>query len=957
MNFLRFLWLPKEQGHCVLQEIKYSQQKLNIVLRMEGITRNLGLDKYYFILVNRKSKEEIKVCANIQNNTDLLDAQVELNDYIESLAKGIWDAYLQIEVGGKINKFRVKNDVTDAIEFSPFYIKELNKIFIGYSTVKGNLSFKSQESSAYLDVEVINLKENGVLELSGYFLMLPWNTREETEITKKIVMRSENNTWKIPVNNVKRTDVTAFYGQSGGSYDWTGFSVQLDFRKNTYGLENNKSTQIFIEMEYKEEVVLLPVIISPNMVFNNCAIINTLEGIKKVLFSTDRENNQGYILLTREDLQAEVNCIYSEDNQITIVGEVIQQQMVEKFSEEPTSLIIKKRNTEEKYEFEIELDGFNYAHTFNLEDLVSKGLFGKGIWDIYLKVNKHSYRLVTRLDGVANKQKVINIPQQLLSDLEGRAIVIKPYYTLHDEVSILVREYLNVKSIQEVKIEKDAWIVSGKLNIQTPNKIIPVQTNGSMTIKGSYGKRNKIPVIWNLEKNEKTKQEFKFRAILDLSTIQQGEERDKLLTDINFDLIECEFKLNGGIALFTMNIDPSKIILTLEDRLKQIIRIRKFINKWDKSLYRIFNRILPINQKYIIFQSFHGKSYSCNPRAIYEQMLIEKRDMKAIWIVNNIMQEIPGKPIVVKPGSVKYYYYMAKSKYFVNNGNFPDFYEKRKGTVHLQTWHGTPLKKLGFDIDPNSPSYAENTSPALLRRNERWDYLIGPNNYTSKILKRAFNFEKIMLDVGYPRNDIFYNKDIDKKSDEIKKRLNIDPKKKIILYAPTWRDYDFHNGNQHKPYEFKFDLNKFKEKFGEEYVLLLRLHYRDATRIQINGLEEFVYNVSSYNDIQELYLISDMLITDYSSVMFDFANLNRPIIFFTYDLFRYGSQIRGFYVNFQEEAPGPIILNQERLFKTIEDISKVEAKYAERYKKFQDKFCHLEDGRASKRTIEAMIGK
>ncbi|MGQ0512761.1 CDP-glycerol glycerophosphotransferase family protein, partial [Bacillus sp. D-CC] len=73
-----------------------------------------------------------------------------------------------------------------------------------------------------------------------------------------------------------------------------------------------------------------------------------------------------------------------------------------------------------------------------------------------------------------------------------------------------------------------------------------------------------------------------------------------------------------------MNIDPSKIILTLEDRLKQIVRIRKFINKWDKSLYRIFNRFLPINQKYIIFQSFHGKSYSCNPRAIYEQMLITK---------------------------------------------------------------------------------------------------------------------------------------------------------------------------------------------------------------------------------------------------------------------------------------------------------------------------------------------
>ncbi|OOR31536.1 CDP-glycerol glycerophosphotransferase family protein [Bacillus cereus] len=957
MNFMRLLWLPEEQGHCVLQEIKYSQQKLNIVLRIEGITRNPGLDKYYFILVNRTSKEEIKVFANIQNNTDLLDAQIELNEYIESLAKGIWDAYFQIESGEKTNKFRVKNDVTDAIEFPPFYIEELNKIFLAYSTVKGNLSFKSQDSNAYLKVEVIDLKENGILELNGYFLMLPWKTKKETEITKKLVMRSENTTWKIPINNVKRTDVTAFYGQSGGNYDWTGFSVQLDFNKNTYGLENNKSTQIFIEMEYKGESVLLPLAISPNMVFSNCAVINTLEGIKKVLFSTDQESNQGYLLLNREDLQAEVNYIYSEDNQITIVGEVIQKQMVEDFSENPTSLIIQKRNAEEKYEFEIELDGFNYSHTFDLEDLVSKGLFSKGIWDVYLKVHNHSYRLVTRLDGIINKQKVIKIPQQFLSDLEGQAIVVKPYYTLHDEVSILVREYLNVKSIQEVKIEKDEWIVSGRLNIQTPNNMVPIQTSGSMSIKGSYGKRINIPVTWNLEKNEKTRQEFKFKAILDVATILKGEERDRLLADINFDLIKCEFRLNEGKVSFTMNIDPSKIILTLEDRLKQSSKINKFINRWGNSLYQIFNRILPINRKYVIFQSFHGKSYSCNPRAIYEQMLTEKRDMKAIWVINNVMQEIPGKPIVVKPGSIKYYYYMAKSKYFVNNGNFPDFYEKRKGTVHLQTWHGTPLKKLGFDIDPNSPSYAENTSPALLRRNERWDYLIGPNNYTSKILKRAFNFEKNMLDVGYPRNDIFYNADIDKKSTEIKKRLNIDSKKKIILYAPTWRDYDFHNGNQHKPYEFKFDLKKFREKFGEEYVLLLRLHYRDATRIQISGLEDFVYNVSSYNDIQELYLISDILITDYSSVMFDFVNLNRPIIFFTYDLFRYGSQIRGFYFNFKEEAPGPIVLEQERLFKTIEDISQVEAKYAERYKKFQDKFCHLEDGRASKRTIEAMIGK
>jgi CDP-glycerol glycerophosphotransferase len=212
-----------------------------------------------------------------------------------------------------------------------------------------------------------------------------------------------------------------------------------------------------------------------------------------------------------------------------------------------------------------------------------------------------------------------------------------------------------------------------------------------------------------------------------------------------------------------------------------------------------------------------------------------------------------------------------------------------------------------------------------------------------------------MLDVGYPRNDIFYQEDIDVKIIDIKKRLNIPLDKKVILYAPTWRDYEFHNGNHLKPYEFKFDLQTFKDRFGDDYVLLLRLHYRDANRIKVHGFEDFIYNVSSYDDIQELYLISNLLITDYSSVMFDFANLSRPIIFFTYDLKRYGSQVRGFYFNFRKEAPGPIVTNEYKLFDAIENIIPLQEQYSIKYEKFKEKFCHWEDGQASKRTIEAVF--
>lgn len=114
-------------------------------------------------------------------------------------------------------------------------------------------------------------------------------------------------------------------------------------------------------------------------------------------------------------------------------------------------------------------------------------------------------------------------------------------------------------------------------------------------------------------------------------------------------------------------------------------------------------------------------------------------------------------------------------------------------------------------------------------------------------------------------------------------------------------------------------------------------------------------NVSNYDDIQELYLISDILITDYSSVMFDYANLNRPILFYAYDYKRYSSELRGFYLNFKEEAPGPIITSEARLFQEIRNIDQLKNRYASRYKRFQEKFCHLDDGEASERVINTVF--
>jgi len=561
--------------------------------------------------------------------------------------------------------------------------------------------------------------------------------------------------------------------------------------------------------------------------------------------------------------------------------------------------------------------------------------------------------MVTRLDNIENKQKLIHFPQQLLSTTAGNAMVIKPYYTLHDELSLLVRNYIAIKSIKNVIINRKIIKINGKLNIQPPNTIIPEILKGSISFKGMYGMKYNFPVEWKLVKTNKTSLEFNFSA---QCTLSENVDIRLMQRDINFDLFHCQIVLDNAIADFTMNIDSSKLVVNLEDRLRQKGKINSLLNRLGKKVYLTANKYLPINSKTIIFQSFHGKSYACNPKAIYEELLNQNVKMNAIWVLNNLKQDLPGSPTIVRPHSIKYYYYMATAKYFVNNGNFPDFYIKRNNTIHLQTWHGTPLKKLGFDIDPNSPSYYENTSPQLLRRNSRWDYLVAPNQYTSEILKRAFRYKNTMLNTGYPRNDILLKRNNEDKVNEIKKILNIDLNKKVILYAPTWRDYDFHKMKKQESYKLRFNLDKFKEQFGDEYVLLLRLHYRDASRITLKSdYDSFVYNVSSYDDIQELYLISDILITDYSSVMFDFANSNKPILFYTYDLKRYDSEVRGFYMNFEKNAPGPMVLDEDHLFYEIKNINKVQEKFLKRYQNFREMFCHLENGQSSQRVVNSVF--
>ncbi|WP_240613517.1 CDP-glycerol glycerophosphotransferase family protein [Pueribacillus theae] len=376
-----------------------------------------------------------------------------------------------------------------------------------------------------------------------------------------------------------------------------------------------------------------------------------------------------------------------------------------------------------------------------------------------------------------------------------------------------------------------------------------------------------------------------------------------------------------------------------------------------KHLFQVFGK-LPAKNNLIVFESFLGKQFSDSPRAIYEYLKEHQLDYEMYWSADrrhvNYFKNIDVK--YARRFSLKWLILMSRAKYLVSNSRLPLWLPKPKDTIYLQTWHGTPLKRLAADMDEvhmpgtNTERYKNN----FLKEASKWDYLVSPNAYSSEIFRRAFCFEKTMIESGYPRNDFLINHNDKKTIVQLKEACHLPTDKKVILYAPTWRDNQFYKKGKYK-FDLQLDLEKLKEELGEEYIIVLRLHYLVAENLDLTGYENFVFDLSHHEDIRELYLIADMLITDYSSVFFDYANLKRPMFFFVYDIEDYRDNLRGFYFDFEKQAPGPLVKTTEELINEIKNIDRNGFTPSETIEAFYKKFCYLEDGRASERVVKEVF--
>jgi len=356
----------------------------------------------------------------------------------------------------------------------------------------------------------------------------------------------------------------------------------------------------------------------------------------------------------------------------------------------------------------------------------------------------------------------------------------------------------------------------------------------------------------------------------------------------------------------------------------------------SKTKYELFRK-LPINPKRIMFESMWGKQFSCNPRYLYEYINENYPDYECIWSFVDEHKSITGNAKRVRKHSLKYYYYLATSKFFCDNVNFDNEFIKRDGQVYIQTMHGTPLKTLGLDVKQDFNS--QESEKEFINRCSRWDYLLVQSDYVAGLSKGCFGYDGKILKFGYPRNDILYSKDNPDELNKLKQKLGLPLDKKVILYAPTWR--------MKNDFDLMLDLNSFKKSLSNEYVLVLRMHHLAGNNLNQLENDEFIFDLSQYGSMEELYLVSDILITDYSSAMFDYAILDRPILLFTYDMEEYVNSIRGTYFNLEEYNPGPILYTSKEVENAIINIEDIEDKYKGDRHKFQAKFNQYESGKSS----------
>ncbi|WP_298748899.1 CDP-glycerol glycerophosphotransferase family protein [uncultured Serinicoccus sp.] len=345
-------------------------------------------------------------------------------------------------------------------------------------------------------------------------------------------------------------------------------------------------------------------------------------------------------------------------------------------------------------------------------------------------------------------------------------------------------------------------------------------------------------------------------------------------------------------------------------------------------------------QQSVYLESFYGRLATCNPFAIDAVIAREHPDWVRYWGVTDLSVPVPEGAVAVVEGTQAWFDARARSRYVVANDWLRSRFVPQPFQTVLQTWHGSMFKRIGLD----RPTSGASTRAALLVERDKWDVLLSQNHHSTQIFRSAYAWEGTFYEEGYPRNDAL----VDGSGEHVRERLGIRPDQKAVLYAPTWRD------NTAGMVLF-LDLERLAADLGDDYVVLLRGHSRTVGHgrsVELPG----VIDVTTYPSITELFLAADAMITDYSSVMFDFSVTRRPMIFYVPDLDEYRDDVRGVYFDLAEQAPGPVVSTQEAVVEAIRAMDDGD-RYARRYDEWVERFNHLDDGHSAERVVRRLFAE
>jgi CDP-glycerol glycerophosphotransferase (TagB/SpsB family) len=354
----------------------------------------------------------------------------------------------------------------------------------------------------------------------------------------------------------------------------------------------------------------------------------------------------------------------------------------------------------------------------------------------------------------------------------------------------------------------------------------------------------------------------------------------------------------------------------------------------------------PLDPNLAVYSAYWGRGYACSPAAIHAKARELAPHIRSVFLVEpDAVDAVPKDVEHAVVGSRRYWEVLARAKYLVNNANFAEDVVKRRGSVHVQTQHGTPLKKMGVDQSTYPVVAAATGSFAkLLGRVDRWDYNISSNRHSTQMWERAFPGSYEALEYGYPRNDVYCTATADEVA-RVRRELGVPEGKTAVLYAPTHRDYQ-------TGFDTDLDLEAFCAAAGDDVVVLLRAHYfYDQGRAKSSGR---IIDVTGHRSSEDVCLAADALVTDYSSIMFDYANLDRPIVVYADDWEVY-RETRGVYFDLMEAPPGPVARTPEELAQVFRDGSYANKASTALRAEFRSRFCEFDDGLAAERVVRRVF--